>query len=41
LIEKAMKDPETAPQVHKALNEKINEYLAAPVETHFALETSK
>jgi formylmethanofuran dehydrogenase subunit E len=41
LFKKAMKDPETAPQVHKALNEKTNEYLTAPAETLFALETSE
>ncbi len=41
LFKKAMKDPETAPQVHKALNEKINEYLMVPAETLFTLETSK
>jgi hypothetical protein len=32
LFKKAMKDPETAPQVPKALNEKINEYLTAPAD---------
>jgi hypothetical protein len=41
LFKKAMKDPETAPQVHKALNEKSNDYLTAPAETLFALETSE
>lgn len=41
LFKKAMNDPETAPQVHKALNEKINKYLTAPAETLFALEIFK
>ena len=39
LFKSAMKDPEFAPQVHKALNEKINEYLTAPVEKLFTIET--
>jgi formylmethanofuran dehydrogenase subunit E len=40
LFKRAMKDPEFAPQVHKALNEKINEYLTAPVETLFTIDTT-
>jgi hypothetical protein len=35
------KHPETAPRVHKTFNKKINEYLTAPAEILFALETSE
>jgi len=38
LFKRAMKDPEFAPQVHKALNEKIHEYLTAPADTLFVIE---
>jgi len=41
LFKRAMKDPEFAPQVHKALNEKINEYLMAPAENLFAIDTTE
>jgi hypothetical protein len=35
-----MKDPEFAPQVHRALNEKINEYLTGPAEKLFTINTT-
>ncbi|MEJ2111339.1 MAG: FmdE family protein, partial [Acidobacteriota bacterium] len=38
LFKKAMKDPGFALQVHKALNEKIYEYLTAPADTLFTIE---
>jgi hypothetical protein len=41
LFQKTRKDPSFAPQVHEALNNKIKEYLTAPVEKLFSIETSK
>lgn len=35
-----MKNPEFAPQVHKALHEKINEYLTAPAGNLFTIYTA-
>jgi formylmethanofuran dehydrogenase subunit E len=35
LFKKAMQDPKYAPEVHKALNEKIAEYLTLPIEKLF------
>lgn len=35
LFKKAMQDPKCAPEVHKALNEKIAEYLTAPIDKLF------
>ena len=40
LFKKAMKDPEFAPQVHAALNEKIHEYLTVPAEKLFTMDTT-
>jgi formylmethanofuran dehydrogenase subunit E len=39
LFKEAMKNPEFASQVHRALNEKINEYLTAPIEKLFTIDT--
>jgi len=38
LLEKAFKDPSFAPEVTKVMNEKIHEYLTAPIEKLFILE---
>lgn len=38
LFQKTLKDPGIAPQVHKVLNEKIEEYLTAPTEKLFIIE---
>jgi len=41
LFKKAMKSSEFSPLVHKALNDKINEYLTAPVENLFSVHRTK
>ena len=41
LFKKAMKDSGFAPQVHKALNDKINEYLTAPVDSLFSIQKTE
>ncbi len=38
LLKKAFKDPSFAPEVTKVMNEKIQEYLTAPIEKLFILE---